>query len=578
MNSTLQGDKYLWLLPQSDDKVVLDIAKSYNLSIPICQTLYTRGFLSKEQINSFLFSSFEQDVNNPKLMKDLEKAVDRVIQAIEKQEKILVCGDYDVDGITSSAMMMLCLSSLGAKINFFLPHRVNDGYGLSVKVVQKAAANDYKVIITVDNGITAFDPAKRAKELAIDLIITDHHRPHDHVPDAFAIVDPNQIDCQYPFKYLAGVGVTFKFLSLLYEKKGLKLPQKAYELLLLGTIADVVPLLGENRFWVRHGLLHVNKHESLSFKFLKLNGKFTKPKISASDIGFNITPQINALGRLEDARQGVKFLIGTNEQEISEIGNILCELNQTRKEIERTIFLEIVAEIKSKKIDLEKEKIILAASYNWPPGVIGLVASRLVSEYSRPVLLFHLTNDGYAKGSCRSISAFNMFDSLNESKDLLEKFGGHSQAAGLSLKIQNLPILKNRLEELIATKVTEFDLKKKLNIDAQASLTDLSGKFISDLEYLEPFGHHNDRPSFYIKNVSLVQKPTLLKDSHLKCQIFADGIIKPIIFFNRPDLFEKLLNQADEPFDIAVQITENHWNGKTNIELLGLDIANLKKW
>jgi len=572
----VQGDKYLWLLPEIDNSLVLELAKAYSLSIPICQALVSRGFKSKEEVGAFLFSSFEQDVPDATLMKDLEKSVDRVIKAIDNNEKILVFGDYDVDGITSSAMMMLCLAPLGAKVNFFLPHRVNDGYGLSVKIVQKAALNDYKVIVSVDNGITAFEPAKRAKELGVDLIITDHHRPHDSIPDAFAVVDPNQEDCNYPFKFLAGVGVAFKFLSLLYQKKGLQLPVKVYELLLLGTVADVVPLVGENRFWVRHGLNYINKNESLSLKYLKLNSKFNKPKVSSTDIGFSITPQINALGRLEDPRQGVKFLIGSDEKELEAIGIILLELNQARKEIERSIFLDVCAEIKAKKIDLTSENIILAASNNWPPGVIGLVASRLVSEYGKPVLLFHLTSQGLAKGSCRSIGAFNMFDALQECKDLLDKFGGHSQAAGLSLKIENLPLLKARLEKILLEKVTAFDLKKKLTLDAQANLSDLKGKFVSDLEFLEPFGHHNDRPSFYVKDVVLVQKPSMLKDAHVKCQIFADGIIKTLMFFNRPDLFEKLSNQADEPFDIAVQITENHWNGKVNIELLGLDVAKLK--
>ena len=574
--NTLQGDKYLWLLPNEDKQFVLETAKNYSLSFPICQTLFSRGILTKEQINAFLFSSYERDVAHPSLMKDMTKSVDRVIAAINNKEKILVCGDYDVDGITSSAMMMLCLTPLGAQANFFLPHRVKDGYGLSVDVVERAARNGYKVIITVDNGITAFEPAKKAKELGIDLIITDHHRPHDHVPDAYAIVDPNQEDCPYEFKYLAGVGVSFKFLSLLYEKKGEKLPAKVYELLLLGTIADVVPLTGENRFWVRHGLNYVNKTESLSFKCLKQNSKFTKSKITSNDIGFNLTPQINALGRLQDPRQGVKFLIGSDESEVESIGKILFELNQTRRDIERKIFLEIESEIKSKRINLDKENIIFAASNNWPPGVIGLVASRLVGEFGKPALLFHLTKDGKAKGSCRSISAFNMFDALQESKHLLEKFGGHSQAAGLALSIDNLPALKSKLEEIIASKVSEYDLKKKLSLDAQVQLGDLGGKFVSDLEFLEPFGHQNDKPAFYIKNVVMVQKPMLMKDAHVKCHIFADGVIKPVIFFNRPALYEKLLLQAEEPFDLAAQVTENHWNGKVNIELLGLDVAGLK--
>ncbi len=210
-------------------------------------------------------------------MKDAQKAVDRILKAIANKEKILIFGDYDVDGITSSALMMICLLPFGADVNFFLPHRVRDGYGISTKIVERAAQNNYTLIITVDNGITAFDPATKAKELGVDLIITDHHKPHDHLPDAFAIVNPNQVDCHYPFKSLAGVGVTFKLLSLLYEIKGLP-AIKAYELLLLGTVADVVPLLGENRFWVRHGLNYVNNIESLSFKMLKQNGKITKPQ------------------------------------------------------------------------------------------------------------------------------------------------------------------------------------------------------------------------------------------------------------------------------------------------------------
>lgn len=253
-DQTVQGEKYIWKLPTFEQKVVADIAVTYNLSFPIAQTLAMRGLTSSEAIDSFLFSSFERDVAHASLLKDAEHSVDRILAAIKNKEPILVFGDYDVDGITSSAMMMICLLPLGAKINFFLPHRVRDGYGLSTKIVERAAQNKYKVIVTVDNGITAFEPAQRAKELGIDLIITDHHRPHERVPDAFAIVNPNQNDCAYPFKTLAGVGVTFKLLSLLYEKKGLQLPAKSYELLLLGTIADVVPLMGENRFWVRYGL------------------------------------------------------------------------------------------------------------------------------------------------------------------------------------------------------------------------------------------------------------------------------------------------------------------------------------
>ncbi len=572
-NQILQGEKYLWRLPDVDNRLVADIAASYNLSFPIVQTLFSRGFKEKDAIDSFLFTTYERDVAHPSRMKDAQKAVDRILHAINNQEKILVFGDYDVDGITSSSLMMISLLPLGAQVNFYLPHRVKDGYGLSTKVVERAASNGYKVIITVDNGISAFEPALRAKELGIDLIITDHHRPHDHVPEAYAIVNPNQSDCPYPFKVLAGVGVSFKLLSLLYEMKKMQLPAKAYELLLLGTVADVVPLLGENRYWVRHGLNYVNQYESLALRVLKQNGKVVHERISSTDVGFSLAPQINALGRLEDPRQGVGFLIGSNEKDVEHTGKILLELNEARKEIERSIYNHVVHEIQSGNIDLSIENVIVAASDSWPPGVIGLVAGRLMNAYGKPTILLHLSKNGIAKGSCRSIPEFNMFNALQANKDLLLNFGGHSMAAGLGLKIENVPLLKARLESMVREQLTEFDLKQKLVLDASARLSDFNQKFMADLNHLEPFGNSNSVPVFYLPDVVCVQKPQLLKDAHVKCSVFADGVIKQLMFFNRPDLFEKLMAVGENSFSLAAQVKENHWNGRTNIELMGTDIS-----
>ncbi|HEB41418.1 MAG TPA: single-stranded-DNA-specific exonuclease RecJ [Candidatus Dependentiae bacterium] len=577
VDQIVQGEKYVWTLPSYNQQVVADIAATHNLSFPVAQTLCTRGFVSKDAIDEFLFGSFERDVVHPSQMKDVEKAVDRLLHAIEKKESILVFGDYDVDGVTSSAMMMICLLPLGAKINFFLPHRVRDGYGLSSKIVDRAGRNGYKVIVTVDNGITAFEPARNALKFGIDLIITDHHRPHDELPEAFAIINPNQKDCTYPFKELAGVGVTFKLLSLLYERKGLCLPPKVFELLLLGTIADVVPLNGENRFWVRYGLSFINKIESAAFKILKKNGKLAKPKISATDIGFSIAPQINALGRLEDPRQAVQFLIGTDSGQLQEVGKVLFELNEARKLVERSIIAEIEEQISDKKIDLSTENIIMAASKNWPPGVIGLVASRFVSKYGRPVLLFHIGDNGLAKGSCRSISAFNIFNALHDAQHLLKQFGGHSLAAGLSLTVDNLAKLKDYLEKLINQQLTPFDLQQKIKLDAQMSLADVNKKLYTDMEHLAPFGNKNEQPTFYVDNVVMVQKPVLLKGAHVKCGVFADGVIKPVIFFNRPELYDILLNYGQESFWLAARVTENHWNGRVTIELTGTDVAQQKE-
>lgn len=563
----------MWLLQGAASHDVLELAACYNLSIPIIQTLVSRGLSSKTEIDSYLFTSFDNDVANPAKMADAQKAVDRLRYAIDCRQRILIFGDYDVDGMSATAMVMYCLLSLGANVNFYLPNRLTDGYGLSVDAVKKAARNGYAVVITVDNGITAFEPAREAKKLGVDLIITDHHRPQPVLPDAYAIVNPMRSDCSYPCKILAGVGVAFKIMALLFQDLKRPLPDKVYELLALGTIADVVPLKDENRFWVRYGMAHINRGHSLPIQVLKQNNHITKETLAAVDIGFSIAPQLNALGRLSDPRKAIAFLIGTDKNLVVEVGQLLFELNESRKQVERSILYDIESAIREKRIDLSAEHIIMAAHQAWPAGVIGLVASRLVSMYGKPALLFHYGNDGRAKGSGRSIAAFNLFEALEANADILESYGGHSAAAGLSLPIDKVPLLKERLEQRIAEQVTPFDLRQKLVLDATVQLSELTRKFVDDMAHLEPFGHENEQPLFYIQKVCQIQKPMLLKDQHVKCQVFSDGIIKPMIFFNRPDLFELLLELSEEPFDCAAYVMENHWNGRVNIELQGLDIA-----
>lgn len=569
----INGTKYIWHVPTHDHTTILNTASSYNLAVPLAQTLLTRGYTTPEQINDYLFSLVDKDVFDPQLLKDAAKAVDRIEYAIKHQEKILIFGDYDVDGITSSSLMMSCLAPLQAHVNFYLPNRLREGYGLSCKVVERAASNGYKVIITVDNGTTAFEPALLAKKLGIDLIITDHHKPHHTLPEAFALVNPHQSTCAYPFKHFAGVGVTFKLLSLLYQRRGIPMPEKAYELLLLGTVADVVPLLGENRFWVRQGLQWVNNQESLSLKVLKANGKVTKTSLSSTDIGYRITPQINALGRLDDPREGVTFLLGNNPQETERIGAVLLRLNEARKDIERTIFEQVCEQIENGSVDLEKERIIIAASHDWPAGVIGLVASRIVGKYGRPTILLHLTKDGKAKGSCRSIRTFNIFEALQAAHHLLDQFGGHAVAAGLSLSVSNIRALKEILEEQAAEKLTVADLEQKVTCDAHLTLPEANKKLINDMAYFEPFGAENPEPLFYLENVSLIGEPQILKDVHVKCMIFDQGVIKPTIFFNRPDIIVSLQKQASASLNILAHISENTWQGRSSVELMGVDLA-----
>lgn len=572
-----QGVKYLWKLPAYNQNIIQDITTRYTLSFPIAQTLGNRNFVPGATLDHYLFGQVDNETKTAAGLKDAQKAVNRLVQAIENKEKILICGDYDVDGITSSALMMICLLPLGAQVNFFIPHRVKDGYGLSEKVIERAAKNKYKIVITVDNGVTAFGPAEKAKEAGIDLIITDHHKPHDHLPDAYALINPHQKECSYPFKYFAGVGVSFKLLTLLYDYYKKELPTKAYELMLFGTVADVVPLVNENRLWVRHGLKYVNKTHSYSLQVLKQNGKVEKPELSATDIGFSIAPQINALGRLEDPRCGVNFLIGQDKAQVQEVGQLLLQLNEKRKEIEKKIVFEIQQKVAKGELNVTTDRIVLLSSKAWPPGVIGLVASRIVGLYGRPTLLLHETNQGLAKGSCRSIKEFNMFEALDSAKHLLTQFGGHAQAAGLSLPIEHIPLLKKHLEERAANLLTEVDLQLKLSLDAHLTIKDVNKKLINDLALLEPFGNENEAPLFYLEQVQLIQPPQLLKDAHVKCMIFSEGIIKPVIFFNRPELYELLLDNQDEPVNMAVRVTQNTWQSRITVELIGVDLMIVRE-
>ena len=568
----IQGLKYLWRIKETEKSSVKEIAARHNLSLPVAHTLYSRGFSSKEEINSFLFTS-KEDIAHPTLLKDAEIAVERILCAIEDKEKILIFGDYDVDGVTSTSLLLIALLPLGANINYYLPNREKEGYGLSVNVVEKAAKHNYSLLITVDNGIAAHKPAERARALGLDLIITDHHRPHNDLPKALAIIDPNQDDCSYPYKKLAGVGVAFKIISLLYERLEKELPDKVYELLMLGTVADVVPLTQENRFWVRHGLSKVNKQKSVAMSVLASNSNLVKKTWGSLDIGFMIAPQINALGRLTDPREAVKFLISSKKNDVERVGRILKEMNDERKRVERRIYDEIDSVIVNKGIDLDKENVIIAASSTWPAGVIGLVAGRLMNNYGKPAFLFHELKNGMLRGSCRSIPEFDVFDALQENKDLLTSFGGHSFAAGLCLKKDNMRELKGRLEAKISKEIAPEVLQPRIEMDAACNLSDMTSKFMHDLQQLEPFGNSNRQPTFLFEGVTLINKPTILKEKHVKCSVFADGVVKPVIFFNRPDLFAFFNSIEDKPFYVVGHVTKNEWNDQVRIEMQGLDVA-----
>jgi len=593
----IKGARYKWQLPVKNEALVKCIMKNHGLCSAVAQTLITRGYTTENEIESYVETLYERDVANPSLLLNAQKVVDRITQAIHNKEKILVCGDYDVDGMTSSALLIHCLEPLGADISYHIPNRLKDGYGLKAKTIEEAAPLGFKVVITVDNGITSFEPAKKAHELGIDLIITDHHLAHDGVPGAFAVVNPNQPDCAYPFKHLAGVGVAFKLMTLLYQQNNLTLPDKAYELMMLGSIADVVQLTGENRYWVRYGLDLVNKTGgSISFRKLLQNYGTQNPTIDSTAVAFGLAPQLNALGRLADANEGVRFLLDIDQSTVDNIGNMLHAYNNDRKKIQANMFNEIKNKIKAREIDLDRERIIIVSSSDFHPGVNGLVASKLVEKYYKPAIVCTEVADEHGetilKGSARSIAAFHLFDALFQCEDLLMGWGGHKVAAGLAFKKANLQALKKRMEHIFVDTVKPRDTINRHIIDAESSFINLVPKMIEDFQKLAPFGNENPQPTLLFDHVRVVDQavdkkgkqqanPQWLgknKAGHCKCIVIEQGKERTLKFFFRPDMFYRLkeLKERGREFKLIGTPDDNYWNGKRSIEINGVDIEAIQ--
>jgi len=567
----VRGMRFVWrLLFNGREKDLLIRSADFSLSYPVMQVLASRGMRTTEAIEEFLFTPARPHLHEAEGLKGLDTAAARIEAALAGKERILIVGDYDVDGITATSLVLEGLIRLGAQVNFFIPNRFVDGYGLNKKIVERAHASGYQVVITVDNGITAVEAAQRALELDIDLIITDHHTPHALLPKAYALVNPKQPGCPYECKELAGVGVAYKLIAALYQRQKLPIPDCVYELLLLGTIADVVPLVGENRSLVRYGLTKIRDRESLALSALRSNARLER-QLTSQDIGFSLAPQLNALGRLEDPREGVLFLLGTESNEVARIGRRLYELNQLRKEKERQVFDAVQATIASGEIALDQSFALIAVGEHWPAGVIGLTAGRLSQLYGRPVFLFHRAGDVY-KGSCRSVQGINVFELLQSVTDMDIQFGGHSAAAGLSVPSKEFERFKDAIQSRLKELVSLEDLVPLISCDAELSLDEVHVKLVKDLSLLEPFGAANDRPLFYLSSVQVTGNPQLLKEEHVKCMVTDRGVVKPLIFFNRPELYSWLIRHEGALVDVAAYVQENEFRGRKSVDLQGVDI------
>ena len=532
----------------------------YGLPLPIAQVLSARG-ISPEESPAFLEPRLE-DLNDPFLMRDMDKAVERIITAMKESQKIMVHGDYDVDGVTSLSLLYRNLTSIGLNVIPYIPDRFTEGYGLSSQGIEKAKEEGISLIITVDCGITALEEIEMARKYGIDVIVTDHHEPRETLPEATAIINPKVDD--YPFKDLAGVGVAFKLLEALYRKLSLNLNHLYWDLDLvaLGTVADIVPLVKENRVFVHFGLKILEKSKKAGIKSLKsvtgLNGK-----VEPWHISFILAPRLNAAGRLNHAIEAFKLLSTRDGLEALQLARELDRTNKERQGIERKILSE--AKKMVRRMDLDKDWVIVLGSEDWHEGVIGIVASKLVEQYNRPTILLSFTG-GIGKGSGRSIQNFNLFNALLDLEKYLLSFGGHKMAAGLRLEKENLQDFRRALNKLAKERLKKEYFEPELYIDGEIRLSDINQDILSVYRKLSPFGMGNPQPVFVVKNVTVKNDIRVMKDRHISFTLKQEQIERRAIAFDAMDKREII--QSGKPLNFAVQVSENNRNGEIEFKVL----------
>ncbi len=574
--------KKRWVVYEQDLRLQDYIAKTLQINPLIAQILINRGIKTVEGINDFLTSSIN-NLHDPFLLPDMEKAVERIGRAISSGEGILIYGDYDVDGVTATSLLYLFFKEIGYDASYYIPHRLREGYGLREDAIYKIKEKGISLIITADCGITSNPQVAAARGLGIDVIITDHHEPPDVLPQAYAVINPNRTDSLYPFRDLAGVGVAMKLAQgVLQGFKEIKefndpvTPQpldpilhKYLDLVALGTIADVSPLIGENRKLVKEGLKLLSKGERKGIAALKLVSNLDGQNISVGIVGFTLAPRINAAGRLDDADIGVMLLTTDSEEEAVRCAKMMDEKNRERQRIEEEILNEVKERI-NKDIDINNAKAIVLSSENWHQGVIGIIASRIVDEYYRPTILISMREDGIGKGSARSIPAFHLYDGLLECSSYLDAFGGHKYAAGITIRKDRIDLFSERFNEIVGAKLKNEDFVPRLYIDSEININDLNFKILKGFELLEPFGISNPEPVFSISDVEALY-PKIVGKNHLKLKVRQERAQADAIGFNMGEKIQ-MFNESGSGFDIAVTPRLNEWQGTLSIQMKIKDI------
>ncbi len=554
-----------WQIYQTDENKVKEIQEKYKINKLLATILVNREITEKSQIEKFL-NPKRNDFYNPYEMPDMEKAIERIIKAIENKEKIIIYGDYDVDGITSVTVLKSFLEERGIHVSEYIPNRLEEGYGLNKKAVEYIAKQGNQLMITVDCGISAIEEVEYANKLGIETIVTDHHEPGEELPKAIAVVDTKRKDNKYPFRNLAGVGVVFKLIQAISQR--LDLPEKEYlkylDIVCIGTISDIVPLVDENRVIVKLGLKLVEQTKNLGLKAILEASGYSK--IDSNTISFGVAPRINACGRMGHQEEALKLFLSKDGEEVQELTQKLNEYNRLRQETEKQIYNESIIQIEEK--DLADRNTIVVMGKGWHHGVIGIVSSRITELYFKPSILLCEEED-YGKGSGRSIPGFDLYEALTQCKDTIDKFGGHSMAVGINVKKEKFEEFKEKLEKIAKEKHTE-EIVPILKIDALINLDEINKEMVESLKELEPFGEANKMPLFAFKNLKIDSIRALSEGKHLKLTLKDDRNIVNAIGFNLGELSTEY--KIGDKIDVVGNLEINSFNGVDNIQINMKDI------
>ena len=570
-----------WLTSEVDSESAERLSKALSVSPLLGRLLILRGLADPDEAHRFLHPRLSH-LHDPFQMLGMKAAVGRIFQAVEHKEKILIYGDYDVDGSLAVVILRMALTLLGAEVHHHIPHRIRDGYGMQEEVIEAAAQQGVSLIISVDTGIRAFAVVERASELGLDCIITDHHLPGekgtaDAIPRALAVLNPKQANCSYPDKNLCGTGVAFKLVQALLQthpelsRRAARLLPSFLKLVCIGTIADSVPLVGENRVIARLGLEGLRKPVNPGLKALIEVAGLDGKNITATDVGFRLAPRLNAAGRMESAQDVIELFTLADAAGAQQLALKLNRLNSERQKAEQDILAEIEERFR-RQPESFSDYCLVVEGQGWHRGVIGIVASRIMDRFHRPTLVI-ACEEGAGHGSGRSSENFPLLEALTTCGDLFDRFGGHAFAAGFALPVERIAELRRRLNEFASTRLRPDDLEREVAIDAEVSFSELSEALVEELEQLAPYGYGNRRPVFASRDARLSGRPRLLQEKHLKMQVAQQSRILDAIGWRKGAWMEQLRN-PNASLDLAFTLELNHYQNQTTLQLELLDMIS----